>query len=132
MDFELSESESEKGDDKRSVDSVSISSSYDEKDIIQPPTIDKTKGSDCTTNDVKQQVTKSYKTPIVLDNGSYEIKLGFAGEYTPEHKIRSIIGRWRTQCSEAWKETYGELLIGEDAMLRHAALSIQYPQTGRS
>lgn len=78
-------------------------------------------------NSTQSETIKCGGVPIVMDIGSYEIRAGVAGEYKPSHSFRNVLGKWRPQVGEAYSEAFGEILYGENALLKHNALSLHYP-----
>jgi len=64
--------------------------------------------------------------PIVLDNGSFYSKIGFAGEDQPRSDFPCLIGRPRYQ-SVMSKSSSEEYFIGSDAQSRRGMLSLNYP-----
>ncbi|CAK8688420.1 unnamed protein product [Clavelina lepadiformis] len=68
-----------------------------------------------------------HQKPIVIDNGSYCVRAGWAGEFAPIASVRNVIGHWRAEASEAWQEHLGSKFIGETAIERHSTLMLENP-----
>ena len=71
-----------------------------------------------------------HERPLVIDNGSYLVRGGWAGEFAPTAFVRNVTGSWRTDSSEAWHETMGSKFIGESAIHKHSSLALEYPIEG--
>lgn len=65
--------------------------------------------------------------PIVLDNGSGTIKLGFAGDDAPRVVFPNIIGYERHVSTTVADTTKKEFSIGDTALKYKSLLNIQYP-----
>jgi len=59
---------------------------------------------------------------IVLDNGSYQIKIGFAGDELPKSIFPSVVGRPRHKSADLM-----DFYVGDEAQKRRDILSINYP-----
>uniref|UniRef100_H2ZA61 Actin-related protein 8 n=1 Tax=Ciona savignyi TaxID=51511 RepID=H2ZA61_CIOSA len=68
--------------------------------------------------------------PLVVDNGSHRVRFGWAGDFAPSATARNIVGRWRAEASEAWREALGSKFIGDVAIDRHATLNLHHPMRG--
>jgi len=76
-----------------------------------------------TCSDVTTEMTS-----LIVDAGSYEIRTGFSPNFQPQHKHRSVIGRWRDDVTEAWREegfVGGDFLFGEEAIRRRQCLNLK-------
>jgi len=60
---------------------------------------------------------------IVLDNGSYQIKIGFAGDDFPKSIFPSVVGRPRHNSAADLRDFY----VGDEAQKRRDILSMSYP-----
>ena len=58
--------------------------------------------------------------PIIIDNGSFNIKAGFSGEEGPRKVLRNVIG-------EKISGDKKEVLIGEEALNKRSILNIKSP-----
>jgi actin beta/gamma 1 len=70
-----------------------------------------------------------YEAPIVIDNGTAEIRAGFAGDDDPKVKMPTIVGRPRAryvrQAAIAGQAT--DTYIGHEALSRRGVLEMKYP-----
>lgn len=62
--------------------------------------------------------------PLVVDNGSFSCKAGFAGEDIPRAVIPSVSGRPRPQIKGVWKRDY---FVGDQVQYMQSMLSLHYP-----
>jgi actin-related protein len=67
-----------------------------------------------------------FGTPIVLDIGSGNVKMGFAGEESPSVIIPNYVGRPRKQ-QQMFITGSKSQFIGEEANAKRSLLSINYP-----
>ncbi|XP_019624567.1 PREDICTED: actin-3-like isoform X1 [Branchiostoma belcheri] len=63
---------------------------------------------------------------VVLDNGSYSIKAGVAGDFSPTANIRNVIGRMRGNYNELYTSD-DDKYIGDDAIVSQGRLTFDYP-----
>nr|CAB3219841.1 actin [Phallusia mammillata] len=76
--------------------------------------------------------TPSLGRPLVVDNGSYKVRFGWAGDFEPVAIDRNVFGHWRAETSEAWKESLGSKFVGDAAISKHNTLALSSPvQDGR-
>ena len=80
--------------------------------------------SDASTNKLLNEI------PIVIDNGSYIVRGGWGGEFTPTTCAKNVIGSWRAEASEAWQKALGSKFFGQTAIDRHATLALEHPIEG--
>ena len=66
------------------------------------------------------------KTAVVIDNGSYSCKAGFAGKDGPTVELRSIVGVPRSTASEFFLPREA-VFLGEEALRRRGVLTLKYP-----
>jgi len=73
------------------------------------------------------------KLPIVCDNGTGFVKLGFAGEYFPSHIFPSMIGTPTMKYSEEFQDVdLNEVVVGDKAQEYRHMLEVKYPvQAGK-
>ena len=64
--------------------------------------------------------------PVVIDNGSATMKIGFAGDDVPRASFQSIVGRWKYGPSLVGMNR-PDFLIGEEAIAKRGLLIIRYP-----
>ncbi|CAD8052992.1 unnamed protein product [Paramecium sonneborni] len=60
---------------------------------------------------------------VVIDNGSYECKVGIAGDDDPKACFPAVVGRSKNQGSRDRKEAY----IGNEALANRGVLALKYP-----
>ncbi|KAJ3425114.1 actin [Anaeramoeba flamelloides] len=63
----------------------------------------------------------------VIENGTYNIKAGFAGDDSPSAVFRSIVGREKNADLADQKQTEKEFYIGEEAQKKRGILSLKHP-----
>lgn len=51
-------------------------------------------------------MSDSDQVPLVVDNGSFTIKAGFAGDSEPTSVIPTIVGKPKDQVNSQWIKTY--------------------------
>jgi len=69
----------------------------------------------------------SWLQPIVIDNGSGTIKLGFAGAETPGKVFPAFVGRTKLPKVMSGGELDGNLLVGDKANQYRGILKLTYP-----
>eukprot|EP00954_Amorphochlora_amoebiformis_P009151 712207-Amorphochlora_amoeboformis.AAC.1 len=75
------------------------------------------------------------KTPIVCDNGTGFVKLGYAGEYFPTHVFPSMIGTPTMKYSEEFENVdldkpailHTQVVVGDEAQKYRHMLEVRYP-----
>ncbi len=68
-----------------------------------------------------------YEAPIVIDNGTAEIRAGFAGDDDPKVKMPTIVGRPRYVRQAAIAGQVTDTYIGHEALSRRGVLEMKYP-----
>lgn len=68
-----------------------------------------------------------YEVPIVIDNGTAEIRAGLAGDDDPKVKMPTIVGRPRHGRQAAMAGQARDTYIGHEALSRRGVLEIKYP-----
>ncbi|XP_023940620.2 actin-3-like [Bicyclus anynana] len=66
------------------------------------------------------------KPPVVIDNGSFDIKAGFACDNHPVSMFRTLVGRPNYLGGRYGREHY-DVYIGDDATLLQLDLELNYP-----
>ncbi|KAJ3567116.1 hypothetical protein NP233_g6577 [Leucocoprinus birnbaumii] len=68
------------------------------------------------------------KTPLVVDNGTGFVKVGYAGSSFPEHVFPSIVGRPTLRAEErVGSAVIKDIMIGDEAALNRIHLQITHP-----
>lgn len=70
------------------------------------------------------------KVPVVCDNGTGFVKVGFAGKYFPTAEFRSIIGRPMLRADEKLQKkgiVLKDIMVGDDAAAVREFLECTYP-----
>ncbi|CAH1262884.1 ACTB [Branchiostoma lanceolatum] len=63
---------------------------------------------------------------VVLDNGSYSIKAGIAGDFSPIANVRTVVGKRRGNYNELYTSD-DEKYIGDEAIASQGRLTFDYP-----
>ncbi|XP_078592231.1 actin-like isoform X1 [Branchiostoma floridae x Branchiostoma japonicum] len=63
---------------------------------------------------------------VVLDNGSYSIKAGIAGDFSPAANIRNVIGKRRGNYNELYTSE-DDKYIGDEAIASQGRLTFDFP-----
>ncbi|GAB5354918.1 hypothetical protein AAMO2058_000160700 [Amorphochlora amoebiformis] len=73
-------------------------------------------------------MTTEEKLPIVCDNGTGFVKLGYAGQYFPEHTFPSMIGTPTIKYSEEYTDVeLKQIVVGDEAAKYRHMLEVKYP-----
>jgi len=68
------------------------------------------------------------KTPIVCDNGTGFVKLGYAGDYFPTHVFPSMVGTPTMKYSEEFEDVdLKKVVVGDEAQKYRHMLEVKYP-----
>eukprot|EP00471_Norrisiella_sphaerica_P000533 CAMPEP_0184480936 /NCGR_PEP_ID=MMETSP0113_2-20130426/2469_1 /TAXON_ID=91329 /ORGANISM="Norrisiella sphaerica, Strain BC52" /LENGTH=395 /DNA_ID=CAMNT_0026859753 /DNA_START=46 /DNA_END=1233 /DNA_ORIENTATION=+ len=68
------------------------------------------------------------KTPIVCDNGTGFVKLGYAGDYFPTHVFPSMVGTPTMKFSEEFEDVdLKKVVVGDEARKYRHMLEVKYP-----
>jgi actin-related protein 2 len=68
------------------------------------------------------------KSPIVSDNGTGFVKLGYAGENFPEHIFPSMVGRPLMRYEEEFKDlVLKDIMVGDECAANRSFLEVNYP-----
>ena len=133
----LDETSEEENEDGKSLevdfeDDMQDHSEDDDSDLLHESDDELTKGSlsDGRLSSSSSVSKTSHGVPLVIDNGSYIVRGGWGGEYSPTACVRNVIGSWRAEASEAWQEALGSKFIGQTAIEKHSTLALDYPIEG--
>ena len=124
-------SDDDKSDDGKSLEVDFEDMDVDENDVSLQESVDeRTRGSPEIEERPLSSASKTHNTPLVIDNGSYVVRGGWSGEFSPTSCVRNVVGSWRAEASEAWQEYLGSKFIGQTAIDRHSTLALDYPIQG--
>eukprot|EP01122_Echinamoeba_exundans_P012670 TRINITY_DN5360_c0_g1_i1.p1 TRINITY_DN5360_c0_g1~~TRINITY_DN5360_c0_g1_i1.p1 ORF type:complete len:126 (+),score=19.77 TRINITY_DN5360_c0_g1_i1:119-496(+) len=65
--------------------------------------------------------------PIIIDNGTGAVKVGFGGEDNPRLSVPSCIGRPKNPASTTHGAGLEEFYIGSEAQSKRDVLALQFP-----
>ena len=78
-----------------------------------------------------KQVKMAHKTAIVMDNGSYMTKAGFASDDAPKTEFLTKVGTLREQLTDGSidisKSGLKECYVGNEVETKRGVLTIKYP-----
>merc|ERR1712096_580081 len=97
------------------------------QELLDDISFDDVTSDDDVTSSCGDDVTSTMTSlpTLVVDMGSYEIRSGFSPAFQPQLKYRSVIGRWRSDVTEVWRENEGDFLFGENAIRKHQSLNLK-------
>ena len=64
--------------------------------------------------------------PIVIDNGTYKLKVGFSGDLLPTDTIRSVVSRFRCMMVMI-PRNFKDVYTGEEAISKRMTTTLKTP-----